>query len=130
VPIESATPASSESDTAEPDEDAATPEPGINTAPISSGSLDEMLDTMADDSQLSASRADGTLKRDVLRTIITNLAKSGCRVSIHGASVTSETDDNGVWSETWDLSICDTRRALKIRFSPTSGGGTDFRITQ
>jgi hypothetical protein len=116
--------------TATPEEAEDLPSPTSAETPVRPSSLDALLEDLANEPAFSASRADTTLRRDVLRTIITSLASSGCEVSAHGARVLSPADDDGVWTERWDLKICGKTRRLRIRFTPTIGGGTDYNVTE
>ena len=116
--------------------DFGTPETGGETSPplvatpIQPGTLEEMLESVANEPQMAGSRTDHTLRRDVLRQIITSLGSSGCRFTVHGARVAHGPDASGAWGEVWDVSICDQRRALKVELTPSSSGGTDFTVSE
>jgi hypothetical protein len=117
-----------ETETPEPSEEPSTPAP--EETPEYSGSLDSVIQGLANAPAISASRADSTLRRDVMRTIITGLASPGCRVLAHDSRIVSPPDDDGVWVEGWDLSICGKMRNLRIKFTPSSDGGTNYTITE
>jgi hypothetical protein len=125
LPSDLGTPSAQET----PDAGGETSAPLVAT-PIQSGSLDQMLDNVANEPQMANSRTDATLRRDVLRQIITSLSSSGCTFSVHGTRVVDGPDARGAWKEVWDLSICGQERHLRIGLTPSASGGTDFTVKE
>jgi hypothetical protein len=75
---------------------------------------------------------DPELKEQVWSTIVSFYANvRGCTdVSTRGIRVSREPDATGSWEETWEVSACAERAALKIRFTAAPDGGYFYDITE
>ena len=77
-------------------------------------------------------RGDSLLKSDVWNSIVSFYASSrNCTdVSSTKIDVTQSPDSNGVWQEEWTVVACGETAVLKLKFTPSPQGGTDYHITQ
>jgi hypothetical protein len=104
----------------------ATPDNGV----IKSDSTQGMIDNMAQDPILADSKADGTLKKDVLQSLVDSTYKEGCIYSFTKVTVTkAPKNTKSSWEEEWKMGICDKATTLKIVFTPDPNGGTNFAVT-
>jgi hypothetical protein len=44
--------------------------------------------------------------------------------------LTQVPDSSGVWLEDWTVLACGQQEVLKVKFTPSPQGGTDYHITQ
>lgn len=77
-------------------------------------------------------RADQLLKSDVWKSIVDFYANSrNCTdVANTAIEVTQDPDASGVWKEAWTVAACGETTVLKVEFTPSPKGGTDYHITQ
>jgi hypothetical protein len=89
----------------------------------------DTLEDLVHDPHLSGTRADETLRRDVLQAVLAGMTPKDCRVAPQGVHLLSPPQENGAWIEGWDVSICNKKKRLRITFTPTADGGTDYSIS-
>jgi hypothetical protein len=77
-------------------------------------------------------RGDNLLKSDVWKSIIGFYASSRSCTDVTNTKieVTQVPDSSGVWQEDWTVIACGQTEILKVKFTPSPQGGTDYRITQ
>ncbi len=77
-------------------------------------------------------RGDDILKTDVWNSIVGFYASSrNCTdVASTKIDVTQAPDSSGVWQEEWTVLACGETTVLKVKFTPSPQGGTDYHITQ
>jgi hypothetical protein len=93
------------------------------------GDIDALAAEMANDSKLSNSLADQTLKRDVLARLMSHYVQGTCKVLIGGVTVTQPMDGNGTWQEEWRMTICGIDHTFIIDFT-TDSTGTMFVVSE
>jgi hypothetical protein len=76
--------------------------------------------------------ADFTLQRDVLQGIAAatiSRAPARCKgVQVRDTRVESATDISKRWTEVWTLDACGSAIDVEVKFTPSTGGGTDWTI--
>jgi hypothetical protein len=76
--------------------------------------------------------ADFTLQRDVLQGVAAatiSRAPARCKgVQVRDTRVESATDISKPWTEVWTLDACGSAIDVEVKFTPSTGGGTDWTI--
>lgn len=77
-------------------------------------------------------RGDHLLKTDVWNSIVGFYESNKNCGDVSGTKivVTQIPDSNGVWQEDWTVIACGQTTVLKVKFTPSPQGGTDYHIAQ